>query len=98
MKPAGLKLDQVPLQIARLGCPQAISVRDQDLGGVATAVPAAFPRRHQGLNLGACQILARPFNCARRSTRLPGQPAMPGLAQNESRRASRSGPQSYRPR
>ncbi len=64
MEPTRGKLHLMPLQIAHLGRPQAVPVGDQDHGGIAVPVPAAFPRRsHQGLDLGRRQILARPFNC-----------------------------------
>jgi len=60
VKPARGKLNLVPLQIARLGRSQVVPVRDQDYGGIAMPVSAAFPsRRHQRLDLGARQILAR---------------------------------------
>jgi hypothetical protein len=64
VKPARGKLNLVPLQIARLGRSQVVPVRDQDYGGIAMPVSAAFPSRcHQGLNLGCRQVLTRPFNC-----------------------------------
>jgi hypothetical protein len=64
VEPARGKLDLVPLQIAHFGSPEAMTVRDQDHGGIAMAVSAAFPSRcHQGLNLGCRQVLTRPFNC-----------------------------------
>jgi hypothetical protein len=64
MEPARRQLDLVPLKIADLGRPQAVPIGDQDHGGVAVPVPAAFPRRcHQALDLGPGQILTCPFNC-----------------------------------
>jgi hypothetical protein len=64
VKPARGKLNLVPLQIARLGRSQVVPVRDQNYGGIAMPVSAAFPSRcHQGLNLGPGQILARSGNC-----------------------------------
>jgi hypothetical protein len=44
-EPARGKLDLVPLEITHLRRPQTMPVRDQDHGGVAVPVPAAFPRR-----------------------------------------------------
>jgi hypothetical protein len=54
----------VPLEIAHLGRPQAVPVGNQDHGGIAMTVAAAFPgRHHQRLDLGRRQILARSGNC-----------------------------------
>jgi hypothetical protein len=64
MQPARGRLDLVPLQIAHLGRPQATPEGDQDHCGIAVPVPATLQsHRHQRLDLGPGQILARPFNC-----------------------------------
>ena len=56
---AGLKLDLVSSEIAHFGGPQAMPVGDQDHGGVAVTVAAAFAGRcHERLDLGPRQVLA----------------------------------------
>src|SRR5262249_2009713 len=57
--PAGGQLDLRPLQIAQLGCPQAVAIADQDHSRVPMAVAAGLPGgRHQALDLGRGPVLA----------------------------------------
>ena len=53
------QLDLMPLQIANLGSPQAVAVREQGHGGVAMPVPAPLAgRRHQVFDL-TCVVSPR---------------------------------------
>src|SRR5262249_1715101 len=56
VQPAGVDLDLVPLQIAKLGSSKPVAVGQQDHGGVPGAIAAVLSRgRHQRLDLAPCE-------------------------------------------
>jgi hypothetical protein len=51
------QLDLRPLEVAQLGCPQAMAVAEQDHGGIAMGMAARLPRgHHQPLDFGRRQV------------------------------------------
>src|SRR5262249_7760646 len=56
VQPAGVDLDLVPLQIAKLGSSKPVAVGQQDHGGVPVAIAAVLARGlHELLDLAACE-------------------------------------------
>src|SRR5215467_9055096 len=54
----GFEVDLIPAQVHQLSCPQAVSVSDQDHGGVALTPAVAPGGGHKFLNLALRQVLA----------------------------------------
>src|SRR5215472_6372927 len=54
----GFEVDLIPAQVHQLSCPQAVSVSDQDHGGVAVTPAVAPGSGHKLLDLGLGQVLA----------------------------------------